>query len=273
MSQHPDPMLGLPEAPHEEHAGNHERWVVSYADFITLLFATFVALYAISQVDKAKAETFEQSIREAMERSFSEKVTFTPKRPPRPPGPPKLNPAPSGSLVVAEERCIGGPAAGRAADPEAERMADALMKLADDPRLKGRVEVHRQADGEVLLRLAEAGIFGSGAAELQGDALPVLEAVAARLVEWPEASIRVEGHTDDVPVQGGLYGSNWALSAARATTVVTAFQERFGVAPGRLAIAGYGEHRPLAGNDSADGRARNLRIDLIVRRDPKEPSR
>src|SRR5262249_40273697 len=137
-----------------------------------------------------------------------------------------------------------------------------LRALAEDPQLKGRIEVREEKRG-VVIALAEAAFFQSGSAELQKGTAAALELVARKL-KGQGYDMVVEGHTDTVPVRSRTFRSNWELSTARATSVVSYFVEQGGYDPQKLAAAGYGEHRPVAPTDTVDGRNRNRRVDIVV---------
>jgi chemotaxis protein MotB len=247
---------------HPEHV-NHERWLVSYADFITLLFAFFTTLYAISTVDQKKVGKLMYSMRTAFD------VDFFPGQAPAsaavapPAGSPiSLVPLMEGSGDDgdgdASENTPGHPAGGKGASYDEVR--EALEKLA--ATLDGAITVREERRG-VVVSLSEATLFSSGSAEILATGVAALEQIAARLAE-AEVVITVEGHTDNVPMRSGRYASNWELSTARATSVVEFALQR-GIAPRQLSAAGYGEHWPVASNSTPEGRARNRRVDLVVR--------
>jgi len=263
-------MARKPEPPKPE---NHERWIISYADFITLLFAAFVALYAISSMDAGKASMFQMSVQDALDRPLSEKVVYHSLadrvR--------KFSPGEhsSSSLIPADnQRCEGTPGEesktreeeGKANPRIQERMKQLkrdLEGLMEDPSLEGKIEVTQVSDREVMVRLMSAGFFDSGASDPLALAQDVLQAIAAALQPYEDVEVRVEGHTDNVPVRG-RFASNWELSTARAGAVVRALEQDFGQDPTRMMSAGYGEFRPVASNDTPAGRAQNRRIDLLI---------
>ncbi len=198
---------------------NHERWLVSYADFITLLFAFFVVLYASSQADKKKAAQVSASIKGA----FQQLGVFT------------------GSAT--DDVGIPGSA------------------LGDEIR-QHEVQMRVTPEG-LVVSLREVGFFSSGQAELLENGHTILTRIAT-VLGGRGFEIRVEGHTDNVPVHNSRFKSNWELSAARSTTVVSLLIERHRFDPSLISAAGYSEYRPLADNDSPQGRAANRRIDLVV---------
>jgi chemotaxis protein MotB len=229
---------------------NHERWLVSYADFITLLFAFFTTLYAISTVDQKKMGKMMFSMRTAFNVDFFKGA------------PAEAKPLAGNGPAVLE---LPKPATGGEGDGGQERyrklVAD-LARLADDPLLKGRIEVREEKRG-VVVALSEAFFFQSGSADLQRGTGPLLDIVARKL-KGQGFDVMVEGHTDNVPIRSTKYRSNWELSTARATSVISFFLDQVGFDASRLAAAGYGEHKPVATNDTPEGRTRNRRVDIVV---------
>jgi chemotaxis protein MotB len=223
--------------------------MVSYADFITLLFAFFTTMYAISTVDAHKLNAMVASMQTAF---AGGDPTSTIKSRPGTPGP---------RLEAAK------PASGTSESPEAAAEAAALRfqaKLAD--RLQhhikdGVVDIEVDPRG-LVVSLREAGSFPTGSAALSVLAQQVVREIAAALAEVDNL-VRVEGHTDDVPISTQRYRSNWELSTARATGVVAFFIEQ-GVAASRLSAAGYAEHHARVPNVTDANRARNRRVDVIV---------
>lgn len=216
-------------------AANHERWLISYADFITLLFAFFVTMYAISTVDQRKLEKAVA----AFQHAFAQE-----------------RPDPAAVLGALPDVHVPLESAGVLADVRA-RLERRLAQLGGH-----RVELSVDRRG-LVISVREAGSFATGRADLDAEARRVFQEIGVTLVEVPHA-IRVEGHTDDVPIHTSRFASNWELSTARATTVVAFFIEQIGIGPDRLSAAGYGEFHPRAPNDSAEHRARNRRVDIVV---------
>jgi chemotaxis protein MotB len=222
---------------------HQDRWLVSYADLITLLFAFSTVMYAISSVDGDKARRLAQSMANALSLA-----------------PPAAAPA----MVPADKEAALPPAAPPVQPLGA--LADELGALAATAPLAGRVRVGVDRRG-VIVSLAEGGFFESGSSDVRADAMPALDRLAASLRAHDRGQsldLTIEGHTDNRPVRG-RHHSNWELSTARATAVVAWLIERHQFVPARLAASGYGEWRPAASNDSAEGRARNRRVDILVR--------
>lgn len=232
---------------------SHERWLVSYADFITLLFAFFTTMYAISTVDARKLSAVVGSMQAAFATGDTEQRT----RKPGGPGGQSPELGPEDDSATARPRVVdsGFPPV---ALPELQADLSALLSL---QIREGAVELLRDPRG-LVVSLREAGTFGTGSADLSAAAQSVLRTLASELATTGN-NVRVEGHTDDVPIHTDRYRSNWELSTTRATNVV-AFLAGAGVAPGRLSASGYGEFRPRAPNDSDANRARNRRVDIVI---------
>ncbi len=213
----------------------HDRWLIPYADFVTLLFAFFTALYAVTAVDATRLPTMAEGLRAAIG-AEAEPLEPTPPVPTPAPAPENLAPRPA-DVRDAIERALG------------EDLAAARLELIEDRR-------------GLVLAIPEALSFDTGSAELSGVAAQLMGRVAGVLRTLPNA-VRVEGHTDDTPIHTPRFTSNWDLSTARATEVV-AFFIGAGLAPNRLSAAGYSEYHPRAGNDTAEGRARNRRVDIVL---------
>ena len=257
---------------HEEHE-NHERWLVSYADFITLLFAFFVVMYAVSSVNEGKYRVLSDSLVAAF-RSPTKSIM------PIQVG--NIVKSPSGTAVelppMAQNRTIeptrrtprsGGPQQVEAGNPgKADAAQATLHKVANDLARAFQALIAEELvsirEGQLWLEveIRSAVLFDSGSAQIKDRALPVVDQVVDILAGVPN-SVRVEGYTDDVPISNGQYRSNWDLSAARAGSMVHRLLEQ-GIDPLRLSLAGYGEYRPIADNATADGRSRNRRVVLVV---------
>ncbi len=225
---------------------NHERWLISYADFITLLFAFFVVMYALALKNEGKYRIFSDAIGEA----------FGLRRA----GPP---------IALDAPQAIPLP------NPLAKRRAEALRRerehmtrLANDllstlaPLVKeGKVRVTQNSRG-VSVEINASVLFDPGEAKLTAESDQALRAVAVLLKDDPHA-VQVEGHTDNQPIRNPTFPSNWELSAVRASAVVRLFIDS-GVAAARLTAVGHGANLPVASNDTPDGRARNRRVAVTI---------
>jgi chemotaxis protein MotB len=226
---------------------NHERWLISYADFITLLFAFFVAMYAISSVNEGKFRIFSQSLTSA------------------------FGQAKASGPVMDDKEYLQALVDRR----KARKQSEAMQKIVKDLNLvmgklvqSGLVNV-KQTDRGVEMEINASALFDVGEATINPEATSTLAEVAKLLSDGSE-SVLVEGFTDDVPISTPRYPSNWELSAARASSVVRLFIDH-GVAAGRLTAIGQAEKNPVAPNTSPEGRARNRRIAVIISPQP-EPS-
>ncbi len=238
---------------------NHERWLVSYADFITLLFAFFVVMFASSQADRGRAQQVSDSIRKAIhEGGFAPQALAAilggaPDR--KGPGNAMWK-GPGG----AERTEAGKKPAGELAEllPSLKILSEELKKEIE----AGRIEVRMEARG-LVVSFKQAALFPSGEDTISPDALASLEKVAHAMARVPNP-VRLEGHTDSIPIRTARFRSNWELSAARAIAVLDLLSGSFGVERLRLSIGGYADSAPVADNETEEGRSRNRRVDVII---------
>jgi chemotaxis protein MotB len=212
--------------PHAQRASG-DRWLFGYADIVTLLLAVFASLYAASSTSSAEVPV--------LAAVSSEEVVST------------TAPVIDDDLTVPLDAT--------------EVLALTLEDVVGDAASFPGVEMSTSTRG-VVISLPEAGSFPAGSADLSVRAMGVMADLAARLRELPN-QIRVEGHTDDIPIATAAFASNWELSTGRATRVVEFLIDE-GIDPGRLAAAGYAEHRPRLANATPASRARNRRVDIVV---------
>jgi chemotaxis protein MotB len=215
--------------------GGHDRWLISYADLMTLLLALFTTLYAASTIDAQKLAPLSSSIREAFDT-------------------PAAAVSGAGSSIVP-------PVAVVAAPPREDLQLRLAQDLAEAIKLD-RIRMHRDARG-LILSLPEEAAFAVASSDVSGEARQMIDRIAAAVAQTPN-SIRIEGHTDDRPIRTSQYRSNWALSTARASAVVEYLVTSSGLAPERLSAAGYGEFHPRVPNDTPENRASNRRIDIVI---------
>ena len=284
-----------PRRRHEEHE-NHERWLVSYADFLTLLFAFFVVMYAVSSVNEGKyrvlsdamVSAFRSSTRSLEPIQVGQLVRAPPVRQQLPVTTPRPIPIPvqlveeldgekSGRGTEDEPGGAGpeanvGPGGQESGAPAAHRESVARqIELALEGLLaRGLVDV-RTTEFGVEVEIKTSLLFPSGSERLVDGALPVLRDLSAILKTFPNA-VQVEGFTDNVPINTEVFPSNWELSAGRAASVVHVFT-RNGVRPERLVAIGYGEHRPVAENATPEGRSRNRRVVVVIAASPRARGR
>jgi len=250
---------------------NHERWLVSYADFITLLFAFFVVLYASSHADAKKAAVVSASIKGA----FHQLGVFPGSTPgdekvPAPTSDSGKSDAPERLMRVAGES--DAPEGSLVAGVDVSKLREELEGALGDEIRKHEVQMRMTPEG-LVVSLKEVGFFKSGEADLLQGGQTTLASIAG-ILGGKGFEIRIEGHTDNVPIHTAKFKSNWELSTARATQVVALLIEKHNFNPKLISAAGYSEYRPVAANDSEQGRASNRRIDLIVvgKAPEKEPA-
>ncbi len=237
---------------HHEHAG-HERWLVSYADFITLLFAFFVVLYASSQMDKKKVVQVSAAIKGAFEQlgAFSGNAAYTPEQ----------QPGDSAVSTAPAEQAIN-PAITDEALPDVNLLKRQLQEALGEQIQRHEIEIHATPEG-LVVSLREIGFFNSGEATLLPEGRATLTRIAGVLNERG-FQVRVEGNTDNVPIHTERFRSNWELSTARATEVVSLLVEQHGFDPALISAAGYSQYRPRTSNDTEEGRKQNRRVDLVI---------
>lgn len=245
-----------------EKPANHERWLVSYGDFITLLFAVFVTLYAMSQSDKQKVEEVAASYRSAFGISSGASASDTSVMKPGQimsipnPNPQSPSAKPGGANVAERAK------KSRATAGEMRKIKTSIKSVATQYKLDSDTAVEETRTG-LVIRLKEAGFFEPGSAELRAAAYPVLSRIATALEPYSNL-IRVEGYTDDTPISTSRYRSNWELSTSRAVSIVHVFLNNSGIYPENVAAVGYGEFHPLASNATDEGRQKNRRVDIVV---------
>jgi chemotaxis protein MotB len=240
----------------ERRKGNisRDRWMVSYADFMTLLFALFVVLYAFAKADQKK----QTAVTESIDTAFRSLGIFS---------------------STARQPTAGAAGAEQALIPMNIVMGEDVMSPARvkndlnhirhelEQTLSNQVATHTVSiqmgrDG-LVISLREAGFFNSGSATPKPESLPTLRQISAALGRTPY-DLRIEGHTDNVPIHTAEFDSNWELSSARATRIARIFLGLKAMPPERISAAGYAEFHPVASNDTAEGRNRNRRVDLVV---------
>ena len=241
---------------------NHERWLVSYADFITLLFAFFVVMFASSQGDKTKAKQVSDSVKEALENG----------------GVPSAVRELWGGTVDDKGKgnaLMRGPGGAKRSDKEPDVQPEIppvsaellpsmeyLTGALQDEIKTGKIQMRLETRG-LVISLREAAFFGSGDDAITAGSLPSIEKMAAVLQGLPNP-VRLEGHTDSVPIHNSRFRNNWELSAARSIAMLEVLSSRFGIPAGRFAVAGYADTIPVDSNDTDEGRAHNRRVDIVV---------
>ena len=241
---------------HPEHA-NHERWLVSYADFITLLFAFFVVMFASSQTDKGKAQQVADAVTKAFEGQKMQALvaavlggTADNKGKGN-----MMMRGPGGAHKATEEK----------KEPKVAELVPSMDLLSEELKTEiaaGRIKINLEPRG-LVVSFTQAALFPSGADTIAPDAYPSLEKVAAAIAKLPNP-VRLEGHTDSVPIQTARFHSNWELSAARSIALLKLLATRFELPSERMSIAGYADTAPVASNETAQGRAFNRRADIVI---------
>ncbi len=242
---------------HHEEPENHDRWLVSYADFITLLFAFFVVMYATSSNNQEKQKSFEKSVRTNL----------------------KLVGANSGAAGASEGN-VGGEISGetliqidgfppRGAPGETEQYISRILDKKFDSTDKNKVQELRHDALGVRIALASSQFFLPGGVKIRTSALKALDKIAEVLRET-DKKIVIEGHTDNIPVtDNAQYESNWELASLRATSIVRYLIKYQQIDPKRISAISYADTRPLKSNDSAEGRSQNRRIEIYIILDEK----
>ena len=246
----------------EEHE-NHERWMVSYADFVTLLFAFFTCLYAISTVDAAKMGQMVASMKVSFggqifdgasntislfDNSNGASISAIYENPETGTGDSSPDEASAKTLL-----------SGEAAMGRFKRTLEAM--LSEEIR-QNLVRIHLERRG-IIISLSETSMFDSGSDVIRPEGIATLDIVATSLTTIGN-HIRVEGHADSVPINTARFPSNWELSTARAHRVMYRMVSNYGMSPQHLSVSGYGEWRPVASNSTAEGRAKNRRVDIVI---------
>src|SRR5882672_3380344 len=246
---------------HRPHA-NHERWLVSYADFITLLFAFFVVLYASSQVDKKKVGKLAMAIQVA----FQEMGVFDTSSTKEPADLEDPMPFSTVQTVESIQRNAnlaqiashpGGALDGAGENGDLAQLQHELETALALEIAQENISMRREPDG-LVISLREVGFFESGSGQMKQESKPAFDRIAD-LLRKRNCRLRIEGHTDNVPIHTAQFSSNWELSTTRATEIIRVLIVRDGFDPHQLSAAGYGEFHPLASNSTRKGQSMNRR--------------
>lgn len=243
---------------HEGHV-NHERWLVSYADFITLLFAFFVVMFASSQTDKAKAQAISESVEKALDKGGVQAMVHEV----------------LGGTVDEKGRGnaqMKGPGGSQAKNvpnvpppPENKELLPKLTYLTEALKAEiaaGKLEI-RQEERGLVISLKQAAFFPSGDDTVDLKSYDAINTIAGIFRDSPNP-IRLEGHTDSRPIHTERFRSNWELSSARGIAMLELLSTRFGIPHERLAVVGYADTMPKESNDTEEGRASNRRVDIVI---------
>jgi chemotaxis protein MotB len=235
---------------------NHERWLVSYADFITLLFAFFVVMFASSHADKQKAKEVSASVKEAFEQGALPKAIsdmMGRRKPPTTNDPKKSAPLSESEL----KKLKSADAAIAELMPSLESLTRELGKEIGE----GKLTINMEPRG-LVVSLKEAAFFPPAGDTIEASAYPVVGKIAESARKLPN-KILLEGHTDSTPIRNERFRSNWDLSAARSIAMLQLFSERFGLPALRLSVSGYADTVPVADNETPEGRRKNRRVDVV----------
>jgi chemotaxis protein MotB len=233
---------------------NHERWLISYADFITLLFAFFVVMFASSQVDKQRAAAVSQSVATALESGAqASSQRYVPRGVETIKG--------KGGFLPASDKADASQAAVADLMPSMKFLNDALKHEIDT----GEVEVHMESRG-LVVSLHEGAFFRSGDDTIIPGSYTSVAKIADVMRVLPNP-VRLEGHTDAIPIHTPRFDSNWELSAARSIAMLNLLATRYGIPRERCGISGYADTMPVDSNDTPEGRARNRRVDIVILND------
>lgn len=241
-----------------EEPENHDRWLVSYADFITLLFAFFVVMYATSSNNQEKQKSFQDSVRVNLKLSGS--------------GTDASEKGDSGNIGGDKATDVIIPLEGfppnRGPGETKDYLSRFIEKKFDDEEKSKIQELRHDALG-VRIALASAQFFNPGGTKIKVGALKALDKIA-QLLKETDRKVVIEGHTDNTAVsKGAPYESNWELASLRATSIVRYFQKYHAIDPARMSAISYAETRPLKSNDSEEGRSQNRRIEIYIILDEK----
>lgn len=241
---------------HDEAHENHERWLITYADLITLLMVFFVVMFSMARADQGKFSKLSASLSQAF------RVDVLRGNNPTTVG------GDDGATFISTvlQTSLAPPSIAQQADAKivstVAELNEAMQQIPRPSGLERNIEVGAGRDG-VVISMSGNALFDSGRADLKADGVTLLDTLAPRLREMPN-EIRIEGHTDSVPISTPLFPSNWELSSARATTVARRLVEFGNIKANRVIAAGYGDSRPAATNETREGRARNRRVDVVI---------
>ncbi len=235
---------------HEEEHENHERWLVSYADFITLLFAFFVVMYAISSVNEGKYRILANALGTAFGTGqviAAPQITGEPK-----------------AVLPTRKQTLAQKRQAEALRREREALTDIARQIhqALAPLVKQGIVRVTQTSRGVKVEINASILFAPGDARLTGESGEALKAIA-QILKSDTHALQVEGHTDNVPISNAIFPSNWELSSVRASSVVRLFVDN-GIPESRLTAIGHGANYPVGSNETIEGRLRNRRVEIMI---------
>jgi chemotaxis protein MotB len=236
---------------HEEEHENHERWLVSYADFITLLFAFFTILYATSQKDISKAKEFETSARKAFRTVLDFGGTVGD----------HMSYDAAGKLIPPPIDLF--PPAGAGPTEVQDALERLIEKTVSEEEQASMIQGIRHDTVGVHVSLAAEALFPSGSDQILAGGLAALDKLA-KILKVSNRKLVIEGHTDNIPIRGQKFISNWDLAAARSTKIVRYLIAKHKIAANRMVAVSYADQKPVAPNETEEGRAKNRRIDVLI---------
>jgi chemotaxis protein MotB len=242
---------------------NQERWLVSYGDFITLMFAVFTTLYAMSQTDKKKVEEVMQSLRDSFGYSkvgAASQLSVIETKDMR--IMPSIRPEMSVMIPSKGGGVRGSQAKTHAEDKDFRQIKSSIEAYLIKQGAQNKVSLNITRRG-LIVSLKEAGFFDSGQAQIKPEAYELMNTIAEAMTKYNNP-LRVEGHTDNVPISTSQFASNWELSTTRATNGVKYLLRHFDVDSNKISATGYAEFRPVADNATSEGRAKNRRVDIVM---------
>ena len=222
----------------DEDRENLERWLLTYADLITLLLAFFIVLYSMSRLDAEKFEHISKALRTVLRGDSA-------------------SPLPHETIMMMDD-----PGNGPIKTGDLNYLKSNIDKLLLEKGLDEKISATIEDRG-LVIRVSESAFFDLGSAELKEQAMGIMDLFGSILSEIPN-HVRIEGHTDNLPIKNEMYPSNWELSTYRATVCIRYLIENYGMKPDRVSAMGYSEYRPIEGNDTPEGRNKNRRVDIVV---------
>lgn len=248
--------MPMPKKPKVE-KDTAERWLLTYADLMNLLLIFFIVLYAMSQVDVAKFNQLAQSLNVALgNSSLSEYIDNT---------------AAGGKSLIALPADSSSVVPSQLEDQQIDELKKQVDQVIEKKGLKGEIDVAVQERGVVISINAQL-LFKSGSAEIEATSKPTIGEIGDILLQVPGKQIKIEGHTDNDPINSPQFPSNWDLSSARSTNILRLLVDKTHVDPKAISSVGYGEFRPLVPNTTEENKAKNRRVDIVILRDAFDKS-
>ena len=246
---------------------NEERWLLTYADMITLLMALFMVLFSMANVNKSKLESLSQSLQEAFSGKIlpGGKAIMQSGADTKPQTPSPTPPIPAITPIVNQAQQKADAAQAQQEQDDFQRIKASIDRYAHAHGLTSKIQSTITQRGLVIRLLTDKVLFDSGQAQLKPQSGPILTQVAKLIELAPGHNVMVEGHTDNVPIHGSVYPTNWELSTARASRVVRYLVEH-GARSLRMGASGYAALHPIASNSTPAGRSRNRRVEIVLLR-------